>query len=162
MPRTLAALKLRATARQLRKYADRAEDVSTIWPKVGNVVARGVRRTFSTRGRSINDPWKPLAASTRKQRLALGFGNRSPLVRSGELKNSFTNRPMSVERYYKDHAVYGSNLKLAVWQQYGTYVHGKPRIPPRTLLKLSADDRKKIAGYVLKHIVGRVVKDTSV
>jgi phage gpG-like protein len=161
MPRTQAALKFRATARQLRKYADRSEDVSAIWPKVGNVVARSVRRVFGTRGRSINEPWKPLAVSTRKQRLALGYGNRNPLVRSGELKSSFTSRPMSVERYKKDSATFGSNLELAVWQQYGTIVHGKRRIPPRTLLKLVASDREKIKNYVIKHIMGRVVKDTS-
>lgn len=102
----------------------------------------------------MNTPWKPLAASTRKEKRRKGYG-RIPLVRSGDLRSSFIGRPMNIEVYRKDSATFGSGLNKAVWQQSGTRRHGKQHIPPRPMLELTPEIRKGATAILRKYIVGR-------
>jgi phage gpG-like protein len=144
----------RRITKRLRNLADRAEDVTPAWPKVGAYLSRQVRRQFATRGKHMGTPWKPLAASTRKQKRRLGYG-RIPLVRSGDLRSSFIGRPMDVETYGKSSATFGSSLNKAVWQQLGTRMHGKQHIPPRPMLEVTPLIRKEATAILRKYIVGK-------
>lgn len=146
----------RRVAKRIRSLAGRTQDVSRVWPKVGGYLSRQIRRQFSTRGKHFGTPWKPLAASTRKQKRKLGFP-RIPLVRTGDLRGSFIGRPMRIEIKEKTHAIFGSDLNTAVWQQYGTKRNGKRHIPPRVILKITPEVSKEVAGIIRKHIMGRPV-----
>lgn len=121
--------------------------------KVGNLIARDNRRAMATRGASIGSPWKPLAESTHRDKARHGW-SRSPLVRTGDMRRSFIGRPMNIEVYSPRSARYGTALRTAVWQQFGTRRHGRRHIPPRTIMKVTrhqlADFRKMVAEYVVK------------
>lgn len=147
----------RRIAKSLRNLADRTEDVTPAWPKVGAYLSRQVRRQFSTRGKHFGTPWKPLAASTMKQKRRLGFA-RIPLVRTGDLRASFIGRPMNVEIYRAQSATFGSALDKAVWQQRGTRRHGRRHIPPRVILKITPEISADVRDILRKHIIGRKAK----
>jgi len=144
----------RRVAKRIRNLALRTEDVSKSWPKVGAYLGRQVRRQFSTRGKHFGTPWKPLAKATRKQKSKLGFG-RIPLVRKGTLRESFIGRPMDIEKYSPQQAVFASSLKTANWQQHGTRRHGKQHIPPRPILEVTALMQSDVKEIIKKYIVGK-------
>lgn len=144
----------RRVAKRVRNMADRTQDVSKTWPKIGAYLSRQVRRQFSTRGKHMGTPWKPLKRSTLKEKRNLGF-SRIPLVRKGDLRQSFVGRPMNIELYGKQRATFGSSLNTAVWQQRGTYRGGRRAIPPRPILQVTPEMRVQIKGTLQKYIVGR-------
>lgn len=71
----------------------------------------------------VFDEWAELAASTKRQRLALGYTENEPLLRSGKLRDSITHEVEGLE------AAVGSDMLIAVWQELGTWI-----IPPRPFL----------------------------
>lgn len=151
---------LRSAQGRLNGMSARAKDLRPMWPKVGSYISQSNRKQFTSRGTYYGKAWKPLkpeyAAWKRKQ----GYGRR-PLVISGALKASFTSRPMSVERYYKKKAVFGSNNELAPYHQYGTRRNGKRVIPARPMMKATRKVQRDIAKMMKQYIVdGKVaVKD---
>lgn len=75
--------------------------------------------------------WRPLAASTVKEKTDLGFVGRysatDPLLRTGEMRDSIEGRADH------DGFVVGSTSKKALWQEMGT----SRGIPPRPFLALA-------------------------
>ena len=67
--------------------------------------------------------WAPLADATKKDRVAQGYSEDDPLLRTGGLRDSISH---AVAR---DEAVIGSNSEIAVYQELGTAT-----IPPRSFL----------------------------
>ena len=67
--------------------------------------------------------WAELADSTKADRVAQGFTENDPLLRTGDLRDSITHAVGHHE------AVIGSNSDVAVYQELGTR-----RIPPRSFL----------------------------
>jgi phage gpG-like protein len=146
----------RRIVHNIRAMANRAEDLTPAWPKVGRYFSRQIRRQWSTRGKHFGTPWKPLARRTRLEKTRLGFG-RIPLVRTGKLRESFIGRPMDIETetYKPQSATFGSGLSKAVWQQKGTHRNGKQHIPPRPILKIGPEQSAEVADILRRHIMGR-------
>ena len=67
--------------------------------------------------------WAELADTTKADRVAAGFGENDPLLRTGELRDSIGHVVRDNE------AVVGSDSDIAVYQELGT-----SRIPPRSFL----------------------------
>lgn len=152
-PLTYPERRLRRMSLDLVKMAAAATDLTPVWPQVGAYLSRMTRVQFATRGRRGGKPWKPLAPSTRAEKARLGWP-RSPLVRTGELKNAYVGRPMEIE-VYRPHSVrLGSNLDKARWQHYGTWRNGKPHIPARKIVIFTKEDIDHIEGLIKKFLAG--------
>lgn len=87
--------------------------------------------------------WAPLAESTREDRRRQGFEPDNPLYRTGNLMHS-------IHHVIQGHeAAVGSDDDIMVYQELGTKVDGKQRIPPRPVLGPAAFESvpilKKIA-----------------
>jgi HK97 gp10 family phage protein len=75
--------------------------------------------------------WAPLADSTKADRVAQGFSEDEPLLRTGELRDSITVSAKGNE------AVVGSDSDIALYQEVGT-----DKIPPRPFLGPAGYDSK--------------------
>jgi phage gpG-like protein len=148
---TVAAAEMKQIARRLRKLDDNV-DLAVVWRRAGSRIARDNRRQFATKGAFQGTPWKPLAASTLRQKLAKGY-KRQMLRRTDALFHSFTSRPMGIEVINRLDAHFGSPLMTAIWQQGGTFRNGKRHIPPRPIQKLNPAARKEIVEMVTKHVM---------
>jgi len=149
---TVAAAEMKKVARDIRKLDKNALNLTTVWRRAGSRIARDNRRQFATKGAFQGTPWKPLAKSTLKQKLAKGY-KRQMLRRTDELFRSYTGRPMGVEIINPRDAHFGSGLMKAIWQEQGTFMNGKRHIPPRPIQKLNAATKKEIIDMVVKHVM---------
>lgn len=138
--------------RKLRGYKRRVKTPTPAWRKVGALISREVRRQFATRGTNFGTPWKPLTPEYAARKKAMGFP-RQILVQSGKMRNSFTQRPMDIERYQGQKATFGSNERKVKWHQFGTYRNGKRVNPPRPMLVLTPKLRRQIAQAVEDHVL---------
>ncbi|MBW7964961.1 hypothetical protein [Bradyrhizobium sp. BR 10261] len=80
-----------------------------------------------------HEMWPPLAESTKRDRVAKGFPEDKPLLRTGELRDSIEHTTSGLE------GAVGSNLDRALWLEMGT-----SKMPPRSFLRssaISAEDR---------------------
>lgn len=86
--------------------------------------------------------WPELAEATKEDRVAQGFPENEPLLRTGELRDS-------IHHVVAGNTVHvGSDDDNAVWQELGT-VH----IPPRTFLKGAVLNTV----HQIEHIMGRTM-----
>lgn len=92
----------------------RAENAEAVWPRVGSYLSRQINRQFVTEGAHFGRPWKPLQPSYRLWKIRHGY-SRKILVQTGQMRESFTKRPMSIEIYRKDSATFGSSNPKAGW-----------------------------------------------
>jgi len=84
--------------------------------------------------------WKELADATKADRLAHGYSENDPLLRSGEMRDSISHA------VGKDEAVVGSNSLIAVYQELGT-----SRIPARSFLGGAAARKAGEVANILGH-----------
>jgi len=72
------------------------------------------RRLFSTQGASGGRRWQPLKTSTRRQKVARGYGSRIN-ERTGDLKRSLTQArdPMHLYRVLADRILMGTRVRYA-------------------------------------------------
>lgn len=140
--------------RRIRAMEMRAEDATRVWPRVGSYLSRQVRRQFTTRGAAMGTPWEPLKPQYRTWKVSHGYP-RSILVRTGDLRSSFTHRPMDIEHYTPKTGTFGSNDPKAVWHQYGTHRHGKQVNPPRPMLVVTPEMSAEIRKLIAKHVAGK-------
>ncbi|MFG1388807.1 phage virion morphogenesis protein [Xanthobacter versatilis] len=96
--------------------------------------------------------WKQLADVTKRDRVANGFPENEPLLRTGEMRDSIEHT------VGKDEAQVGSNNDKALWQELGT----SRGIPPRSFLGEAAARKAQevveaIGQSVVAHIAGRKV-----
>jgi hypothetical protein len=81
--------------------------------------------------------WAELADSTKADRVAHGFSENDPELRTGELRNSiehYVHRRVPVENW----AEVGSNSDIMVYQELGTW-----KMPPRSILGGAAARKEK-------------------
>lgn len=86
--------------------------------------------------------WADLADSTEREKERLGYPLDAPLLRKGDLRDSYGHQVSALE------AAIGSPLMEAVWQEIGT-----PTIPPRAVLGPAAIRNSD----VIKRILGKAV-----
>lgn len=147
---------IRQIVYRFKGISRRADNLTPVWPRVGTYLAQSNRKQFSTQGMHYGTPWRPLKPDYAQWKLRNGYG-RTILVMSGGMKASFTSRPMSIERYYKKSAVYGSNYWLAKFHQDGTHRNGKQANPPRPMMVKN----KQVVGAV-HHMIATYIKDGKV
>lgn len=140
----------RKVTHRIKETSKRAKDISPIWPKVGSYLSRANAKQFTSKGSYYGTPWKPLNPDYAHWKLRNGYGRRT-LVLTGAMKASFTSRPMSIERYYKKSAVFGSNNELAIFHQYGT--SGRTSVPARPIMVMTPKVRKTIRDMTKYYVV---------
>lgn len=144
--RTVAALK-----RRLKRAGE--IDFAKVGHRIGNIVARHVRRQFATKGVHFGTPWKPLKPATVKEKVSLGFP-RNPLVRTGEMKMGVAQAPMDIEYFTKNTGTYGTGRQKAVWQHRGTRRNGRRVIPPRPILLVNEALERDVVAVIRKQALG--------
>lgn len=147
-----AVKQLQQVAAEIRQMDRRVDDLRPLGPGIGAMLSRDVRRQFTTKGAYMTSPWKPLSPHTIRDKVAKGYSAPNPLVRTGRMKMSFIRRPMSGERYTKKVLWYGSRIKRAYWQQYGTRRNGRRHIPPRVILKLTPLRKREIKNLIARYV----------
>lgn len=140
------------TQTKVTKLVRRVEDLTPMWPKVGRYMARTTHKQFTTKGAFLGTPWKPLKPEYRLWKVQNGY-NRNILVMTGDMRDSFINRPMSIEKYHRQSATFGSKHKLAIYHQRGTRRNGKKHIPARPIMKTTRGVRKDIHGMIEDYIL---------
>lgn len=145
----------RKVSRRFKDLSNNAQDVEKVWPKVGSYMSREVHKQFVSEGRHFGTPWKPLKPATVLEKRRLGYG-RKILLRTKELRSSWTGRPMDIEEYRGNTAVFGSSNQKAIWHQYGTRNKNGTRVnPPRQMLKVTPQMAADIRKMIADHIMGR-------
>jgi HK97 gp10 family phage protein len=82
--------------------------------------------------------WDELADFTKEDRVAKGFPENEPLLRTGELRDSIAHEVIGLE------AVIGSKDPIAEWQEFGT-----DHIPPRPFIgPASFENKDKVEGIL--------------
>jgi phage gpG-like protein len=151
---------IREVRELLREMRARASDASAVWPKVGDHIAEQIGRQFDTEGAHFGTPWDPRKPDygTRAE-LEPGWDPMSPdyghgplLVETGELRDSFTSRPMSAEHYSPQEAVFGSDDYRAPFHHDGT-----SDIPARPIVRATDDLAEDVSAILARYIAeGRV------
>lgn len=95
--------------------------------------------------------WPPLAESTKRDRVAKGFAEDEPLLRTGEMRDSIEHT-VTMKTIAADEAQIGSNNDKAVWQELGT-----SHIPARSFLAGAAAHKEKEIVALLGHHVEQVL-----
>jgi hypothetical protein len=88
--------------------------------------------------------WHELADATKKDRLAHGYTENDPLLRRGDLRDSYEHAVAGYE------AIIGSKSNIALWQELGT----SRGIPPRPVLGPAVIHNH---AYILKVLGGATV-----
>lgn len=144
----------KAAVRKIRAIRERVEHPEPGMVAVGRVVARDVRRQFSSSGSFFGTPWSPLKPDYRVWKAAHGYP-RNILVMSGEMRDSFTAYPMGITEIDGQRARFGSSNQKAVWHQYGTHHNGKQVNPARPILFVNPILVKHVRDTLARYIIAR-------
>jgi hypothetical protein len=91
--------------------------------------------------------WAELAEATKRDRVARGFSENDPLLRSGGLRDSVSRRVEGLE------AQVGSTSDVMVYQELGT-----PTIPPRPVLGPAAVESREQVSHILSETVVKTME----
>lgn len=130
----------------------RANNPEAAWEEVGEMLSDAVENQFRSDGAWFGTPWAPLTPAYLARKLSRGYP-RDILIASGEMKRTFTGRPMEVETYRGKTATYGSNNQKAKWHHGGTRRNGRQVNPPRPILKATSREARAAARILAKHIM---------
>lgn len=139
---------------KLRVMGDRIANPDEVWPRVGRYLSLVVRRQFYTRGSYLGTPWAPLKPDYLLWKAVNGYPQQT-LVMRGDLRDSFGGRPMGIEKYRGNTAVFGSDDKKAIWHQKGTRRNGRQINPARPMLVLNPMVREEITDIVRSFVMDR-------
>lgn len=106
-------------SRRLRGISKRARDLTPVWPSVGDELSAGMAAQFGSGGAAGGAAWAPLKPDYLKWKVAHGFP-ADTLIRTGELMESLTSRPMSVESYGATSAEFGTDDDKYKYHHFGT------------------------------------------
>lgn len=137
----------------LKGLIRRAQRTDRMWRKVGSYLSMTTRKQFATQGAYHGKPWRPLKPDYLQWKIKNGYSKKT-LVQTGAMRASFVSRPMSIEKYYGNYAVYGSNNELAKFHQYGTRKDGKQINPPRPILVSTRRVKSTIREIVQDYLAG--------
>ena len=143
-----------AARRKVRGVRRRIENPEVVWPRVGRVIQKAVRKQFSSAGAYLGTPWRPLKPNYRVWKVANGYP-RTILVMTGEMRGSFTSNPMNVQEMHGQTATFGSKNQKAIWHHGGTSRNGRQINPARPILWAHPLIRKDVKDVIEKYIVGR-------
>jgi phage virion morphogenesis protein len=144
---------LTVTKHNVKGVIHRVNNPNPMWKKVGSYLSMVNRKQFATHGAYLGKPWKPLKPEYLQWKVKNGY-SRKTLVKTGALKISYTSRPMSIEKYMGDSAIYGSDNELAGYHYYGTRRNGKRAIPPRPVMRNARKVSKAIKAIATDYLMG--------
>lgn len=135
---------------KIDELSDRAGDLQPVFRAAGEIIAKGLKRQFETRGAYLGGkgtPWKPLAAATVERKSRQGLP-ADVLVAAGALAASLTGGKGHVLRIAKTQVRVGTKDFKARFHQGGTS-QGEPA---RKLVGIAKNDREAIFRLVRKHL----------
>lgn len=138
---------LEHTVMTLRGIADRSANLIPVWPRVGDEIAQAMVRQFATGGAYLGQPWAPLDPDYVRWKVSHG-GSPRILIDSGQMMRTFTGRPMSIERYRRQDADFGSTSDIAPFHQHGTR-----HMPARPIMVAAPPLTSRIRDHVARYIV---------
>lgn len=119
--------KLRKRLENVRAMRRRAEDLTPAWDALLTWFSEQVFQQFLTRGGRFGKPWAPLASRTLRDKFKGGYP-LDPLIRTGELVQDISSRPLGVENMTPSSVTAGTD----VW--YGRFhMTGTERMPARPM-----------------------------
>lgn len=154
MPLTVTHDGSKVIAKRLRLLAKKVDNPETVWPRVGSYLSKEVNQQFVTEGARFGTPWKPLEPKYRLWKIRHGY-MRKILTMGGQMKKSFTGRPMDIEEYKGQSARFGSSNKLAIYHHGGTHKDGKRVNPPRPILIVTPDMSAHIRDILKDYLLGK-------
>lgn len=128
---------------QLHEMRLRAADVRPAWDALLTWWAARNVTNFANAGKRWRTPWKPLAPSTLGEKLRLGYP-ADTLIRTGDLRDSLTKRPLSIERLRPHELEAGTAVSYAGFHQSGT-----KRMPARKLVNAKQVQREGVVTNAL-------------
>lgn len=116
-------------------------ELHTAVDKIGAAIEKTAKAKLGTYQPEVSEfaGWVELTESTKQDRLAKGFTENDPLLRSGELRNSISRQTHGLT------TTVGSTSDIAVYQELGT-----SKIPPRSFIGPSLYQNDKL----IKKVVG--------
>lgn len=142
------------TKAAINAVALRTRRPTPAWPKVGVVMNKAVAKQFATKGAYFGTPWKPLTPRYLSWKLAHGFP-RDILIMTGQMRGTLVSRPMNIEEYMGNRAVFGTSNQKAIWHHHGTRYRGQQVNPPRPILKATQPLAEDVADVLAEYIMGR-------
>lgn len=135
-----------AINRTLTRWRGRLADASPAFDEIGGLFAQIETRRFAQQGPG----WAPLSPAYARAKAAL-FPGRPILVRTGQLRDSLTQRPFGIDRVGPTFAEFGTNIPYAQYHQHGT-----PHMPARPPLvtDLAETDKRRMTKIMQRYIVG--------
>lgn len=131
----------------LRQMADRTRSVEPAWPRVGDVFAENMAMQFDTEGAHLGGrPWAPLSPKYLAWKVKRGLDPRR-LHATRQMMLSLTSRPMAVEQYFGNRAVFGTDDEKAHWHQNGTSM-----MPRRQIIRVTDDLADDVNSVLARYI----------
>lgn len=117
--------------RRVQTWGLQLSDMSTPLKQIGEDLLDDNWNNFTENGQLFAGDWAPLADSTVRDRIRKGFAPNQTLVRTGELRDGFTQRGAAdnVFEVTSSSVTVGSSSVIAGYQHNGT-----GRIPARPLV----------------------------
>ncbi len=160
---------LRATIKRLQRAG---ADLEAVWRDVGEYLLISTRERFDREQAPDGTPWEPLAESTLRRKMLKGVGRgkgkkRKSLTtgrgntKAGAIRRLASNQILVESSNLRDLMRYqaprvglrfGSDRVYAAIQQFGGADVGRPDIPARPFLGLSAADRAEVLAILNQHL----------
>jgi len=132
---------LESVTARLKDFQKKAVNLTVPLKQGGLLMLRSINKNFNSSGRPI--PWKPLAYSTLKQKMKLGYSIK-PLLRKGFLRASIATRAT------RDTLTVGTSITYAPYHQYGT-----KNIPQRKFLVFQKEDIHRMNKLVVQYLISK-------
>ena len=131
----------------LLQMADRTRGVEPAWPAVGDVIAENMALQFTSEGAHLNGRgWAPLSPKYLAWKVSKGLDPRR-LHATRTMMLSLTSRPMAVEQYFPNRAVFGTDDEKAAFHQNGTDV-----MPRRQIINVTEDLADDVNSVLARYI----------
>lgn len=124
--------------RQSGSFRRALMDLQPLWERFKVVMSQVEQERFDSEG---HGQWQPLAASTIRERVALGFGEGPILQRTRTLADSLID-PNRAARTGPRQMTYGTDVPYAHYHQDGGSIPGRP--PQRPILDIRLEDRRAL------------------
>lgn len=162
----------RAVRQALKRLQRAGADLQPAWRDIGEYLLNSTRERFDREQAPDGTPWEPLAESTLRRKMLKGVGRGKGKPRKslttgrgntkvGAIRRLASNQILvesgnlrDLMRYQatREGLRFGSDRVYAAIQQFGGADVGRPDIPARPFLGLSAADRAEVLAILNQHL----------
>lgn len=135
----------------LRAMRRRSLDMAPALRDVGDLLRLHFKAQFLTEGLQGGKKWAPLTPKYAAWKLKK-VGPQRILRLHGDLEKSFTNKPMGVEEVGPREARFGSDVRYAVFHQFGAPRANLVARPPVVVTQALQAEVNRL---LIEHVVGR-------